>query len=229
MRDALSRLNLPFNPAVIISDFEAALLETIRLQFPNARHLGCHFHYGQCIWRKVQDVGLAGEYNAGGNVQAFIQKCIALAFIPPSEVNDKFHELVHRLSDEEQTKLASFIDYFRATWLGGMFPIPMWNKYGTVRQHRTNNAMESWHASLRRLLPTHPNLFIFIHVIKTQQAFSKILVCQADGGKSPSKPKLKYRQLDERICKVTAKHVHGDIDTDALLSKIQHYVNTSKH
>ena len=43
---------------------------------------------------KVQDVGLAGEYNAGGNVQAFIQKCIALAFIPPSEVNDKFHELV---------------------------------------------------------------------------------------------------------------------------------------
>ena len=79
------------------------------------------------------------------------------------------------------------------------------------------------------LLPTHPNLFIFIHVIKMQQASSEILVCQADGGKSPPKPKLKYRQLDERICKVTAKHVHGDIDTDALLSKIQHYVNTSKH
>ena len=84
--------------------------------------------YGQCIWRKVQDVGLAGEYNAGGNVQAFIQKCIAVSFIPPSEVNDKFHELVHCLGDEVQTKLASFIDYFRATWLGGMFPIPMWNK-----------------------------------------------------------------------------------------------------
>ena len=66
-------------------------------------------------------------------------------------------------------------------------------------------------------------------MMKTQQASSKILVCQADGGKSPSKPKLKYRQLDERICKVTAKHDNGDIDTDALLSKIQHYVNTSKH
>ena len=95
-------------------------------------------------------------------------------------VNNGVLELVHRLSDEEQTKLASFIDYFRATWLGGMFPISMWNKNGTDRQHRTNNAMESWHASLRRLLPTHPNLFIFIHAIKTQQASSKIVVCQAE-------------------------------------------------
>ena len=46
---------------------------------------------------------------------------------------------------------------------------------------------------------------------KTQQASSKIVDCQADGGKSPPKPKLKYRQLDERIRKVTEKHVHGDM------------------
>ena len=114
------------------------LLETIRLQFPNAKHLGYHFH---SLWLMpmeiIRDVDLAGEYNAGGSILPFL----ALAFILPSEVIDKFNELVHRLSDEEQTKLAGFVDYFRATWLAVC-------GISTELTDSIAQIMESWHASL---------------------------------------------------------------------------------
>jgi len=62
VRDAMSLLNLVFNPKHILSDFESSLIEVIRLQFPNATHIGCHFHFGQALWRKVQDTGLVTNY-----------------------------------------------------------------------------------------------------------------------------------------------------------------------
>ena len=36
-------------PLVLMSDFEASLIEVVQLQFPHARDLGCHFHFGQAL------------------------------------------------------------------------------------------------------------------------------------------------------------------------------------
>ena len=228
IRDAMSRLKYVFNPASIMSDFEASLIEAVQLQFPNARHLGCHFHFGQALWRKIQEVGLAVNYREVDDIRSFVQHCNALAFIPSIEVVTKFEEAVGSLSPENRTQLAEFIEYFRATWLDGLFPINMWNKYGCDIRHRTNNAMEGWHSSLRRLLPTHPNIFVFIGAIKQIQVGAQVTMAKALAGQSPPKSKLKYRKLDEKVLKAHNRHENGDIDTDQLLRTVKHCFNATK-
>ena len=56
IRRAMSDLNLTFDPDIIVTDFEIAVIEATKQHFPRARHVGCFFHFGQALWRKVQDV-----------------------------------------------------------------------------------------------------------------------------------------------------------------------------
>ena len=218
IRYAMSCLKYVFNPAFIMSDFEASLIEAVQLQFPNAKHLECHFHFGQALWRKIQDVGLAVKYREVDDIRSFVQHCNA--FIPSIEVVTKFEEAVGSLSAENRTQLAEFIEYFRATWLDGLFPIQMWNKYGCDIHHHTNNAMEGWHSSLRHLLPTHPNIFVFIGAIKQIQVGVQVTMAKALAGQSPPKSKLKYRKLDEKVLKAHNKHENGAIETEQFLRTV---------
>ena len=71
IRDAVAKQKLILNPEVIISDFESGLLEAVRLQFPNAQHLGCHFHYGQALWRKFQELGLVVAFRDNEKIRCF--------------------------------------------------------------------------------------------------------------------------------------------------------------
>jgi len=80
--------------------------------------------------------------------------------------------------------------------------------------------MESWHAGLGRMLPTHPNIFVFIHAIKQQHACSKIIKVKAKIGDRPPKRKPKYKKLEEKIQKGFNKHVSGEITTMDLLSRV---------
>jgi hypothetical protein len=43
-------LGLTFDPTVIMSDFESGIIRAVTVQFPNAGHRGCHFHFTQvCV------------------------------------------------------------------------------------------------------------------------------------------------------------------------------------
>jgi len=118
VRDAMSRLNLVFNPKFIISDFESSLPEAILLQFPNASHVGCHFHFGQALWRKVQDAGLATHYRDKPSIRSFVELCNALAFIPVDEVISKFDNLCFLLSIADSALMEPF--YYTSKILGSM-------------------------------------------------------------------------------------------------------------
>ena len=47
---------------MLMSDFELALIQATALNFLNASHKGCYYHFKQAIWRKVQSLGLVEEY-----------------------------------------------------------------------------------------------------------------------------------------------------------------------
>lgn len=49
-------------PQYLLQDFEKATqlpISAVQRVFPTVRCIGCHFHFAQNIWRKVQGVGLA--------------------------------------------------------------------------------------------------------------------------------------------------------------------------
>ncbi|KAL8609154.1 hypothetical protein ACOMHN_032370 [Nucella lapillus] len=60
VKDAVRRLtHRHWHPMRIVWDFEMALWGAIHFELPAARVSGCYFYFAQCLWRKVQDLGLA--------------------------------------------------------------------------------------------------------------------------------------------------------------------------
>lgn len=198
------------------------------MQFPRARHLGCHFHFAQAVNRKDQEMGLSTHYLENLLIRTFFEKCVALAFIPQDKVLDIFNQMKDGLDGLEKDLLVNFVDYFICTWLDGVFHISMWNKYGLDHQHRTNKALESWHSKLEQSLTVHPNIYTFILGLKKLHEYAKIKLSEATAMMTPPKRKLKYRKLDEIMKNAHDSHVHGEIRTDELLSKIRYLVNISK-
>ena len=48
----------------VVMDFEAAVWNAFRDMVPNVDRKGCHFHWTQAIWQKVQDLRLALSYTS---------------------------------------------------------------------------------------------------------------------------------------------------------------------
>ena len=139
-----------------------------------------------------------------------------------------FNTLTNALPNGERLMLDGFLVYFRRTWLTGL-ALTLWNKYGINNQHRTNNIVESWHSRLKAVLPTHPNIYIFVKALKTIHACTKITIDKASCGVSPPKGKAKYIRLEQRLEKAFMRHRTLSISTEVLLATVQHCVNTTKH
>ena len=142
------------NTHSILVDFEMASINALRDHFPNADIQGCLFHFGQCLWRKIQELGLRAWYNQPrGEKSLLIKMFTALVFVPINLVPDAFNALLDSLDAGVDQLPTDFLIYFEATWIGVVqrgkrrnppFPIDLWNVKVRVVDDlpRTNNSVE---------------------------------------------------------------------------------------
>ena len=97
------------NPTSISVDFERAAINHIRKIFPDTIVYGCFFHFGQCLWRKIQSLGLQSWYTETSNA-LIIKQFQALAFVPPAYVYAFFEELLGSLTEEIECALISYFN-----------------------------------------------------------------------------------------------------------------------
>src|SRR5436190_21660497 len=69
-------------PQFVLTDFEAAAINAVRIEFQEAQNKGCHFHLSQSVYYKVQALGLAAQYASNENLSLFVRHIPALAFLP---------------------------------------------------------------------------------------------------------------------------------------------------
>ena len=70
----------------IICDFESAFLSSFRKNFPTTHIKGCHFHFGQCIFRNVQKLGYQALYADDLNFNTCVELLVSLSFVPIDDV-----------------------------------------------------------------------------------------------------------------------------------------------
>lgn len=94
-------------------DFEQAALNAASNEFPDAEVHGWYFHFTQCIWRKIQNLGLQTKYNSDTLFALNMRKLAALAFLPAESVADRFKKLKKILKVQRRPKANTEAKYKR--------------------------------------------------------------------------------------------------------------------
>ena len=201
----------------ITEDFEKATINAIRTNFPQVSVYGCFFHFGQCLWRKIQSIGLQTWYNNPENA-LLIRHLQALAFVPLDDVPVLFEQFLQSLNTETDAILEDFLLYFESTWIGIMqrgrrrrpvFDISLWSCYYRVVEDlpKTNNSLEGWHHAFnRRVNVHHPNISKLIQKLRIEQSSTKLIIEQAISGADISRGNKKYYRLKERLKKLVVNY-----------------------
>ncbi|KAH0562110.1 hypothetical protein KQX54_000272, partial [Cotesia glomerata] len=132
-------------PQTIITDFEISLRNSIQFTFPQAKHVGCLFHYCQ----------LCKEWISG---QIMIRKFMALALVPHQDIPAGFDWLVTNLPADIRGIFDPFIVYYRCQWLIRETPA----RYSVYNEkHRSNNYSEASNRRNKLRFGIHPSIWTF--------------------------------------------------------------------
>ena len=130
----------------MVMDFELAVWQAARLEFPDIRLRGCVFHWTQAVWKHVQQLGLQVSYNKDPATHAYIKRLLALPMIPEEHIPQVFAYLA---DDAVTLPLAELVQYIETSWIScSTFPPSTWSAF--YQTTRTNNDVEGWHGALNR-------------------------------------------------------------------------------
>ncbi|XP_076036584.1 uncharacterized protein LOC143022322 [Oratosquilla oratoria] len=66
----------------VVLDFERAVWQAIPLVLHNVRVMRCAFHWTQCLWRKVQELGHSPSYTNDYPTHKLLRQFLALPYLP---------------------------------------------------------------------------------------------------------------------------------------------------
>lgn len=191
--------------------FEEAAIRSLKNVFPSVQILGCNYHFNQCVWRKIQELGMIHDYTNKEEVRLHVRICAALAYVPVTDVENGWLCIMEDSPNHHQ-QLQKFQDYLVDQWIqNSNITVDMWNCY--EQRHRTNNAVEGWNHRLNSILKKpHPTLFALIKCLKTEAEYSNFLYDKINLNIEGKRRKRAYIKHDERIARTLGKYKEtGDL------------------
>ena len=167
-----------FNPSYVNCDYELAIHNAFRTEFPTCQVHTCFFHLANNLQKFLACKGYRKKYQGSADFVVKMKSILALAFVKPENVYDYFETLEEILSPDEIPALQWFEDYYigRLNRQGRrrppIFLIPVWNVYERVLNDcdRTNNHAEAAHRKLSHELGVkHQTLWKFIDSLRVIQ------------------------------------------------------------
>lgn len=157
-----------------------------------AEVIGCMFHFGQCIWRKIQELRLQKKYNNDSEFALQTRMLFALAYVPCKDVIASYENLINSAYyQENEETYALLLEYIEEVWVGKesrgnqrkspKFSIELWNHYQSVINDapRTNNAVEGWYNGFNlRVEACHLCIWKFIELMRSEQVITEAVIAQ---------------------------------------------------
>lgn len=192
---------IEFNPSTIMIDYEIAAYNALRRIFPLSNIRGCLFHFAQCIWQKLSELGFKTLYNNCQHFETLVNYMVAIALVPPDMMHNAWNIILQE-ARRTNTDITSLLQYFYRTWLVNehqLFNINTWNHWSN-QGPRTNNNVESFHSKLGRMMTSRrPNFYQIITILAEMNDQAKVYYTRILIGHSPNKRKKKYVEADERL------------------------------
>ena len=193
-----------FRPENFLCDYEKGFIKAVSEDFPDSNLCGCHFHYSQALFRKIQKFHLAGGYKSNPSLSKFFRRLFSLPYIPIGLVRTNYQ----RIKYDRRTLLligiypglSIFLDYFEKTWLDGHFPIKMWNLFNRAVSLATTNAFEGWNNRWNRKIGrNHPNFWVAVRKLKTEEKIAKLSLKSYLREEEPPRQRAKYKRKQSQI------------------------------
>lgn len=185
-KKAATGYGLRLNPETIMSDYELAAINAFSYEFPGAVNKGCFFHFNQCLYRKITNLGMKTIYDNDDKIRLWFRKAMVLPLVPLNCVSDALSILICEKPNVKE--IEDFCDYLLETWVGdpsegfnNNFDNELWNHFET-EYVRTNNNLEGFHSKLNRLVQSpKPNIFKMISLLKRQEAIVRVKYARLNG------------------------------------------------
>ncbi|CAM4848318.1 unnamed protein product [Rotaria magnacalcarata] len=204
LKSIAAKMNLRFDPKMIMSDFETGLIRAIQQEFPQAEHRGCAFHHMQAMYRHVGHCGLTAVYKEEGVPRDVLRRLFSLCLMPKDTIEGHYQRLLVSIKKYKpkniREKLVEFFTYYHDQWLAkvgvDMFCV-------SDLRIRTNNECETFHHALaKKVNQHHPSIWRLITCL-SQQEFAQYHRILAAAGDQPQK----------RRCSKSSVKIQNRIDT----------------
>lgn len=189
-------LGCRINPEYVISDFEVAIINSVRKNFPESMQKGCHFHLSQSIFRHIQQSpAIFKRYAEDNNFNIQLRSLSALAFLPSNEIPAAFDMLVTAVGDFAKEVTQWFAEYYvhgrqlkrnnRPYRKIAQFPPMM-----VEGMPRTQNAVEAWHRRINQLAgASHIQIFKLIELLMKETKTIEFNIRRDEQGFTVTSPK----------------------------------------
>ena len=217
LTDFVDEEHLPhLQPTSVMSDHES--FEAFKEVFPGAEVNGCLFHFSQAVRKKIQGEGRQEAYK-GGDLQELCRQLMALPSLSEEAIPQAFAWL-EDLAEGMNLGLVSILEYMEDQWIdNARLPLSLWCCHG--KDIRTNNAVEGWHHRFnRRVNVTHPNVWVLLERVKTENTRTELLASQIDAGNRIPLGKATYSTLNQRVHVLEARRVAEEINDREFLSAV---------
>ena len=216
---------ITLSPSSVIVDFKVAVHNVVHSVFPNATLHGCLFHYGQALYRKLQELGLSSNrYSDHDAIMKWFRLFIGVAFVPSAQVTTAF-ALIKEHYTPNCRVCTEFNLYFFNTWLTGSYPVPIWNQFH-AEVPRTNNDCEGYNSRLaKRTLKSHLNVYEFILLFRDEQLNKEAYILQIERGQQPAKRRRRYDHVDSEFHQYGLEYITCEHDLHSYLSACSHSVS----
>ncbi|KAG0437245.1 hypothetical protein DMUE_3799 [Dictyocoela muelleri] len=87
----------------IFTDFENALISSLKINFKYLKISGCYFHFTQIIWRKIKQLNMQLDYKNDYNFRKMVRLIMLLSYVPREKVYSEFEKIKKLYQNDEKT------------------------------------------------------------------------------------------------------------------------------
>ena len=203
----------------IVIDFERAMWTAIQRVFPEIIVRGYSFHWSQCIWRKIQNIGLAPAYNQDNGTHKLCRQFMALPYLPAEHIPAVFQCLETKATTPMLTQL---VTYIRFNWIeGDLWSPDKWSMFGQAV--RTNNDVKGWHGMLNRHAKRgNLSFYLLVRLLHEQAQLVNMQVRLVTDQKLKRRQRKPYRQSQGQFFAAWSTFIAGEISPKQLLRRCAH-------